>query len=97
MQRIFRAVKALRSGLTPVFEAFQSRVYDLARMEIMLLLLDDAYEHDEQDFAYLYAEAELGDQSDAVQCHRELIDLEKRLSGFRLTLRGVADRIELVT
>lgn len=92
----FRAAKALRSGLTPTFEVFQSRLSDLARMEVMLLLLDNAYEHDEQDFAYLYAEAELGDQSDAVQCHRELIDLEKRLSGFRLTLRGVADRIELV-
>ena len=72
---------------------------DLVQMEAMLLCLGDAHDFgsdEDTDFERRYVAAELGDQSNAAECLREVARIENRLSGRRLSLRGIADRIELI-
>jgi hypothetical protein len=95
----FEVVKTLRSGLVPVLDTHVLQPSGLARMEVMLLYLADVRDlgsDKAEDFARRYAEVGLGDHSDAEKCLHELASLKNRLSGSGLSLRGVADRIELV-
>lgn len=96
---VFEAAKTLRSGLEPVADALHPQQPSLAKMEVMLLCLGDAHDFgsdEETDFERRYVAAELGDQSSAAARLHELARLENRLSGHTLTLRGIADRIELI-
>ena len=96
---VFEVAKTLRSGLEPVFDALHPQQYGLAKMEAMLLCLGDTHDfgaEENADFERRYVAAELGDQSSAAECLREVARLENLLAGHRLSLQGVADRIELV-
>ena len=96
---VFDAAKTLRSGLEPLVDALQPQQSSLAKMEVMLLCLGGAHDFgsdEEADFERWYVDAELGDQSSAAACLQEMARLENRLSGHTLTLRGIADRIELI-
>ena len=96
---VFEAARTLRSGLEQVADALHPRRPDLAQIEAMLLCLGDAHDFgsdEDEDFERRYVAAELGDQSSAAECLREVARIENRLSGRKLPLRGIADRIELI-
>ena len=96
---VFAAAKTLRSGLEPVANALHPGQPGLAKMEAMLLYLGNAHDggsDENEDFERRYVAAELGDQSSAAECRREVARVESLLSGYTLTLRGIADRIELI-
>ena len=93
------AVKSLRSTIARTPGAADVRPRNLAQFEIMLLCLGEAHDFgsdEEADFTRQYQQAGLGDDSDASDCLKELAQLENRLSGHRISLQGIADRIELV-
>ena len=96
---VFEAAKTLRSGLEAAFDALHPQQRGLANMEAMLLCVGDAHDFgsdEDSNFEHRYVAAELGDHSNAAECLREIARIEHLLSGHSLSLRSVADRIELV-